>query len=35
MEQVNNTVTDIKDLSTRLSSISEELNEMLAYFTTD
>lgn len=35
MEQVNNTVTDIKDLSARLSSISEELNEMLAYFTTE
>ena len=35
MEQVNNTVTDIRDLSGRLSSISEELNELLAYFTTE
>lgn len=35
MEQVNSTVTDIKDLSSRLSSISEELNEMLSYFTTE
>ena len=34
MEQVNTTVGDIKDLSERLAAISNELNELLAFFTT-